>query len=584
MTPARSEIEDLVAVADDAAASADHIHQIGDAVRDAAKSEVAWALASAFMYSIKFLDRSDEPFEPMAVLTDGTSIPPAPTEAAPEVLEVWASAAPRSEHPRVRSRLYDLLYVAGRDRGISARAAVEGYLAMVTPTEPPDLRTTTALARASRLALLTGQRELRRSVGDAALAAAERALDSSDPKPGTTLGLAEIAVEIEPQSLGCADILDRCRTAFPEVHQTQSVIGLQRRIADGPDARRRLDRELAEAWLDAATAAEPMVAIGFRQKAIQVALDRGLPDVAERATLELQTAEPVELPRIRVDVPSTLTADDYEEFIESMVQDTWWLTMHAIIESGPPTGDFDRNSRTAADLAAEHPLSALFPMSYLGGDGLPRYEPTTEEDRTDDQVVRVETMALRTMAPLMAESLRRSYERSGLPDEAELLEHLPDGTSCDTETVAAVLRATIRLYEGDPEAAFYTSLPLVERVARQVLLTVDTPIYRTQRQKAPGQYPGLGRLVGWLERRALDPSWARFLRCYFTAPNGLNRRNEAHHGLLGSVAAVDATLVLMSVLFLSLLEPAPNSTDKPPPDGPPPMTRTEPRGTRKSRT
>jgi hypothetical protein len=75
-----------------------------------------------------------------------------------------------------------------------------------------------------------------------------------------------------------------------------------------------------------------------REKAAKLARERGLPDLGERAVLAMQSAEPPELAPIQVEVPSSLTPEQIEEFIDSMVGDTWWDSVMRVLAHGPPTG------------------------------------------------------------------------------------------------------------------------------------------------------------------------------------------------------------------------------------------------------
>lgn len=124
------------------------------------------------------------------------------------------------------------------------------------------------------------------------------------------------------------------------------------------------------------------------------------------------------------------------------------------------------------------------------------------------------------------------------------------GTDCRVD------RARVRRFaEGDHEAAAYNALPLVERQCRDLLLAIDAPLYRVQRERSPGTYSGLGSMLPALVDRGLDESWYRFLRTFLSAPNGWNFRNEALHGFVDDVGSLAAGLVLIAVLYVTLLHP-----------------------------
>jgi Domain of unknown function (DUF4209) len=95
--------------------------------------------------------------------------------------------------------------------------------------------------------------------------------------------------------------------------------------------------------------------------------------------------------------------------------------------------------------------------------------------------------------------------------------------------------------------------PRVETLIRNLVLALGLPVYRVQREKTPGQYPGLGVLLDGLAKAGLDSSWHRFLRTFLASPSGLNYRNELAHGFVDEVDRTYAALVLVAVLYLATL-------------------------------
>jgi Domain of unknown function (DUF4209) len=113
-------------------------------------------------------------------------------------------------------------------------------------------------------------------------------------------------------------------------------------------------------------------------------------------------------------------------------------------------------------------------------------------------------------------------------------------------------RAFAHFWRGDPEAATYVAAPRIEALVRQLVLGLGRGIYRTQRERTPGQYPGLGALLPILRGNGLDSSWIRFLFTFLANPAGLNFRNGLSHGFLGPVAAPEAALTLVAALYLAI--------------------------------
>jgi len=164
------------------------------------------------------------------------------------------------------------------------------------------------------------------------------------------LRLIEVLVDQRCPDPSVDQLLARARRRYPDAWSVERTIELQRRRAQNDDDRKALDREFVERWLAEAEKVDPLVAVMHREKAAKLARERGLPDLVERAVLAMQSAEPPELAPIQVEVPSSLTPEQIEEFIDSMVGDTWWDSVMRVLAHGPPTGDVDRNRKFAADV------------------------------------------------------------------------------------------------------------------------------------------------------------------------------------------------------------------------------------------
>lgn len=550
--------EGLAAIADVAAMEHDWEHHIVAAIvgdeRDDSRRQ---HLADAFRFHVERGDTKAR-FGPMLVLENGHTVPAPLAETADETCSLWSRVASHASNPRVRARLHDLLFERRwGDVGNHATAAVEAYLEVAGAADPPSIGTLDALQRAHELSRMTRRTDLQERCTAALIRAASASLEDPDRKPGVALGVIRVLAQG-----GCPDrdidqLLARAREQYTDAWNTESTIALQRKRAPDADARSELDRELVELWLAEADLADPLVAVLHREKATKLARERGLPDLAEKAVLAMQTAEPPELARISVEMPSSITQEQIEEYLEALTADTWWDSMTRVISSGPPTGDASHNRQLAADLAREHPLQALFPKVRLGGDGLPRFSATTEADQFDDQLTDVETMAMSWHGRILVEAISRAGAKHS-PSVDDVLDGLRS-VGCTGPLASAIARVVCRFHASDFEAAAYTGLPLVERLCRELLLAIDAPLYRVQRERAPGTYPGLGALLPVLAERGLDESWHRFLRTFLSAPNGWNFRNEAMHGFVDDVGELPAGLVVMALLYLTLLQPGPKS-------------------------
>ena len=156
---------------------------------------------------------------------------------------------------------------------------------------------------------------------------------------------------------------------------------------------------------------------------------------------------------------------------------------------------------------------------------------------------------------MFGEAFDKAGERFGSPSVEAIVDafgHLGEGTC------AAIARVLHRYYDGDPEGATYTALPLIERLCRNLLLELNEPIFRVQQATSMGQYPGLGALLEHL-RNHLDQSWYRYLKALLSSPMGLNLRNNALHGYVMDVSAATTVAVLIALLYLAAGRVAPDA-------------------------
>lgn len=84
-------------------------------------------------------------------------------------------------------------------------------------------------------------------------------------------------------------------------------------------------------------------------------------------------------------------------------------------KSGPLSGDYDANVANTKERRQLAPLTALMPVTLLGPDGLPIYQPATEEDRFDYDLTQFEVHIIGGMLRPLISALHAIPERFGLP-------------------------------------------------------------------------------------------------------------------------------------------------------------------------
>jgi hypothetical protein len=239
----------------------------------------------------------------------------------------------------------------------------------------------------------------------------------------------------------------------------------------------------------------------------------------------------------------------FSEFTDSL---SWQVSLETLIAGDPPAGDASVNRELAAKAAADAPFYALIPKTRLGGDHLPRFTASTVEQRSEWLVAEFEVFRLDIQSGLIAEALRRVWSKWGPISEKELAAYLGQRTHVPGPLAAVLARGFIRHFTGDFEGAAYTVTPKIEALARSIALACGLPLYRTQREKSPGQYPGLEALLPELRKAGLNESWYRFLHTYLASVAGANTRNELLHGFMDEITESASALILTAALYLAV--------------------------------
>jgi len=304
---------------------------------------------------------------------------------------------------------------------------------------------------------------------------------------------------------------------------------------------------LLQSWFDEAARAEPLLRLVHLERAAKLARDFGFSDLEKRAASAMQSIKPAQLGLVHLSGTTQVPQVDMERhFAQFTDAPTWQVALRRLASGVPPTGNLDENQTLARRLAEKAPLASLFPVVELGGDGLPRFTAATEEEMADYQLRQVEKIGLQLRAPDAAEVLRRIHEKWGPISEKDLATFLGERSHVHDAVAISLANAFRHFFRSEFEAAAYIAVPRIEALVRGIVLSLGQGIYRVQREKSPGQYPGLGALLPVLRENGLDVSWLRFLSTFLADPAGLNYRNELSHGFLGTVGSADAALVLVA--------------------------------------
>lgn len=398
-------------------------------------------------------------------------------------------------------------------------------------------------------------------VADVLVSSAETALrdDDSADKPGVVLGfLRPLVLErVGIDRLG--PLLDEARQVYAEdAWSTESLIELQRALA-GEVERAVLDRELIQSWLDfAARVPSGLAQMMWLESAARIATDRGQPDLRDEAIrrMEAITAEDLDLKVIETSAP--VPRDKIEALInQALRQPTAIDAIRRFIDGPPPCGQLDNNLEQARRHRKEFVFTRIMTPVRVAYDGMPQFEPSTDEQREQLALAELEALVLQYTGPLYAHAIARIGEHYA-PNFEALVGRLADLPAVTEGTARSLARALLHFWQGHYEAALMIALPRIETLARQLLKVAGEPLYRVQVGETPGAYPTLGNLLGRLEEPLLDHDWRRYLETLLVLPGiGLNLRNERLHGLDESdVAPATAALVLVGCVDLAFVEPS----------------------------
>jgi len=549
-----------------AAAGAGDDHSIAERLKvtDEERESAAGHLQAAFEYAEA--PPGPEPvgvgsfFGPMMEFGDQRY--PPPLEALPEEMAaIWQAAANLVTTPLAAARLNDLCFEARLgDRGSRARRAIETYL-----TAAQDMASSSGVESDNRrpytrLSALSRARQLARAVGDKGLE--ERAVDeiiraaesfvTTDPREAV-LFLGLLVNDTRPAA-EVNTLLDKTREQLTgDAIGREEALQTQLQLNGLDDARRQqLRRELVTAIAAQADAMEGIARVHHLERAISEARDGGLQEMVDELTLRMQALSASgDLEMAAQEFGFTIQRDQVERWFNIYMSEPDWQQALLSLAAAPPSGNVEKNRLEAAAQAKAHPLQWLVTRVAVGGDGLPRFTPSNDEELRNYQLTTYDMQKAQLQAIFLPELFARIWKKWGPLTVDDVTAFFAASTHVDDQLARALARDLRRLFTGDHEGALYTGAAHIETLARRLVLASAQPAYRTQRANAPGQYIGLGALFSALQVAGLDESWTRFLHGLLSSPMGLNYRNELLHGFELETSETTAALLFVGIIYLA---------------------------------
>jgi hypothetical protein len=491
--------------------------------------------------------------------------PPRIKDVPEDIRQVWRQLLELVHEPAAKARLAHAVFqcggTAGRD---AALKAVDSYFESAARWQHRS-DSIDDLCAASRIARAIGGEVDSRRALDLLLDIADAAMNSQPSAAGIVLRAFALA---GGESL-CPDridsLLERAASALPDVkHRDQALELMQTRCADDACRAALWDRRVG-VYIDAATQAtdSAIMQMVLRQDALRTAEASGRRGLYERAAAALQETREIHTELIRFESSSALYEEEFASVRDAFIRgDSWKQALVTFAMSGPLSGDYAANVANTKERRVLAPLTALMPVTLLGPDGLPIYQPTTEEDRFDFDLTQFEVQIISGILRPLISALDAIPERFGLPLSQELATFLDSWPAMSRAVLPTITVALQRFWVGDSHGVIYTVLPMIETLVRDLILNVNHGMYRLQQTHAPGQYPGLGAMLDLLpDFYDISPGWLRTLKTILTHPAGFNLRNRLSHGVEQYNDPGRAALAIHTALWLATLKPKPPVAD-----------------------
>lgn len=557
--PEESEIQNIARRLDEAAAGTNDYHKFLKNC-DFNNDELAGTLGMARV-AFEYEPRSnpsgtDTYFGPFAVLADGTSLPPPILEIQHTVIELWEQLTKYATEPLPLARLHDLCLC--RNHGNfrqHAEQAGEAYLKLAdfsenasSPSEALQLcaflRRVRWLGKSAKIANLERQ-------GESALKAKISSELATEPiNVGRCIVFAKQATEENLAFSEIDDLIERILDSSPNSNHKFCALDLKLTRANGGN---RVDnqKEIVMEMLQDVDAGPANHRSGKLQRALKLATDFGLSELRNEITKKLQNQSLVDQRLAVSSFHTTLDPGMAEETIRHIVEQEFFGTsLLELIAGPPPSGDSVTNRKFSESMRVQAPLAFEIDRENLRADGLPRFRVQSEDEKLEYCLTQVEIAQISCRAGLIAEALTQIGARWSSIAVEELSSFLSESNTATEEAIRMIANAFTYYFAGDYVAAAYVAMPQVERLAREIVLQHNKPAYHLQRQRTPGQYPGLAVLMKFLSDEKFDDSWLRFIQTMFFGPMGINLRNEMLHGFVGLPDAAMAAMTLLTCLYL----------------------------------
>ena len=403
--PAPDASEELIQYLDQAGQSAENWYGISAALsqreQEQGDIQAGW-LMTAFDYGLARRvgeERGRQDAFGAQIEAGGMTYPTPIGQVPDEVIALWASTADRVQTPGPRARLHHLLFERGRgNKGTHGREAAAAYLALGTGSWD-RLERANCLHWAVDLSKRIGDVQEAAKVYPALAALATESMDQEKKEPGVALHALEVLAFEDSTNTELPRLLERAREVYgDDPFLTGHTIRIQEQVFKSDQAKReQLRRETVEAYIGHADKFPAgLMRMSFLEDAARLANQYGLPDLADAATAALQQISIDDLDLKMFSASASIPAEVVDAHVASFVErQSLAEVLKALAGAEAPTGNIDRNLQATQMIAKETPFaSMIIPTKHLGQEGLTRYTSTSESDRLDEQLSRIEITGL----------------------------------------------------------------------------------------------------------------------------------------------------------------------------------------------
>lgn len=470
---------------------------------------------------------------------------------------LWAAYAGVVANPLAKARLHHLVHArrvrAGTDH---SKAAIEAYLqgadSCWDAADYGRFESIRCLAIALDLAKSTKKTQAAVRVRSVMVDRARELLDDANETwaPGQVSALLT-PLCVKPVVAEVAELLDRALVRFAtDAFIAVSFLELKRKLAADDGARTAIDREIVTTLINDALVQSGMQRFGRLQEAARVAQAKGLPDLRDKATRELQKLRFEDLGMQKVGGELRLPTEAFDQWAARMdapatLAEAFWL----LARDPSPAGSRDAARQAAEEAQDAGSLAASLPSARLNTNG-----PVLVTEATIDPQGRLEAQArvfrIQLIGHFLVGALLRLRDRFD-PDESELLAMFvaPDAPETRMRKLAHAFQY---FWAGEYDAAYALALPRVEGLLRGILHRRGVPVIQHPGPRQRGGMSQLGTLISHMPKVGLDEDWQAFLDLLLTnGDHGLNLRNDELHDLADDdPAPARVALVLLANLYL----------------------------------